>query len=94
MQKKPFKNNKCKQWHKSFVGDIPSSNKRHNDINEKLRELAEKTDGTLTQIEIAEYCGMSKQAVYQIEKSACRKIAKKFPELKEELMQQIYLSIF
>lgn len=94
MPKKPFKNNKCKQWHKSFVGDIPYSNRRHDEINQKLRELVEITEGTLTQIEIAEYCGMSKQAVYQIEKSACRKIARKYPELKQELMQQIYLSIF
>ncbi len=43
--------------------------------------------------EIAEYCLMSKQAVYQIEKRAMKKIAKYHPELKDELIKTEMLTI-
>lgn len=71
--------------YRSYVGDVPASPGRTKEIDEKLAELAAKTEGTLSFSEIAEYCGMSKQAVYQIEKKALRKIAVKYPELREEL---------
>lgn len=71
--------------YKSYAGNVPKTADRTKQIDERLAELAAKTEGTLSFSEIAEYCGMSKQAVYQIEKGALRKIAVKYPELREEL---------
>tara|TARA_S200000501_G_C20401481_1_gene559421 strand:+ start:80 stop:328 length:249 start_codon:yes stop_codon:yes gene_type:complete len=70
---------------RSYVGNIPTSAKRHEQINNRLKEMVAISTAPQTQAEIAEFCGMSKQMVYQIEKKALRKIAKKFPDLLQEL---------
>ena len=40
--------------------------------------------------EIDEFCGMSKQAVHQIQQRALRKLANKHDELRDELSTPIY----
>ena len=58
----------------SFAGNIPFNRKRTDAINKKLSEMVEDMTHPYTQAEIAEYCLMSKQAVYQIELSAKKKL--------------------
>ena len=69
----------------SFAGNIPTNPKRTEEINQRLRDLVKIATRPMTFAEIAEYCGMSKQAVYQIEKSAFMKIRKKHPGLLKEI---------
>lgn len=78
---------------RSFAGNIPYTQARTDTINKKLRQMVNEMTHPHTCSEIAEYCVMSKQAVYQIEKRAMRKIAKYHPELKEELEELTILSI-
>ena len=66
------------EQNKSFAGNICWNQKRHDQINKKLSELAQKATAPMTFSEIAEYIGASKQAVYQIEKGALKKIRKKY----------------
>lgn len=77
----------------SYAGNIPYSQERTDAINEKLKQMVEEMTHPHTCAEIAEYCIMSKQAVYQIEKRAMRKIAKYHPELREELKELTLLSV-
>lgn len=75
----------------SFAGNIPASNLRTEDIDEKLCVMVDNQGHREhTCAEIAEYCGMSKQAVHQIQQRALRKIANKHSELKDELCTPIY----
>ena len=69
----------------SYAGNVPYSGKRSKQIDEKLRCMVANMTHPLTQAEIAEGCGMSKQRVYQIEQRAFRKIAKYHAYLREEL---------
>lgn len=70
---------------KSYAGDVPRSKARTDAINKRLAKMVDEMTHPYTCAEIAEFCLLSKQAVYQIEKKAFRKIANKYPELKEEL---------
>ena len=70
---------------RSFVGNIKASPERTEKINKKLAELAKNSTAPMTLSEIAEKIGSSKQAVYQIEQGALRKIRKRFPKLLREL---------
>lgn len=88
-----MKKGKKGKENRSFAGNLGSSHKRTKEINSKLREMVSKMTHPHTCSEIAEYCLMSKQAVYQIEKSAMKKIAKYHPELKDELIKTEILTI-
>lgn len=69
----------------SYAGNVPCSQARTDAINEKLKQMVKEMTHPYTCAEIAEFCLLSKQAVYQIEKKAMRKIANKYPELRNEL---------
>ena len=60
---------------RSYAGNVKKTGARTKKINGKLKEMVENMTHPHTCAEIAEYCLMSKQAVYQIEKSAMKKIA-------------------
>lgn len=71
----------------SFLGNVPRSAKRTEGIDEKLNEMVEKLGHIENSLaEIAEYCGMSKQAVHQIQNRALRKIANDHWDLRHELV--------
>jgi len=78
---------------RSYAGNVKKTGVRTKKINEKLSEMVDNMTHPHTCAEIAEYCVMSKQAVYQIEKKAMRKIANKYPELKKELETLAILSV-
>lgn len=62
------------QRHKSYAPNAIYTAKRSAEINAKLQEMVEKDLGPLTCDAIAQYCGMSKQNVYQIEKRALKRV--------------------
>lgn len=59
---------------KSYAGNVKKTGARTKKINDKLKEMVESMTHSYTHSEIAEYCLMSKQAVYQIELKAKRKM--------------------
>ena len=65
---------KISKENKSYAGNIPYNKNRTDKINAKLEEMVENMTHSYTHSEIAEYCLMSKQAVYQIELKAKRKM--------------------
>ena len=69
---------------KSFVGNIPPSPERTKEIDKRLNEMVKNAHRPHTLTEIAKFCGMSKQAVYQIELRAIKKARKKLIEIYEE----------
>jgi hypothetical protein len=69
---------------KSYAGNIAHSQKRTDAINKKLSEMVENMTHPYTQSEIAEYCLMSKQAVYQIELKAKKKMYQGLKDIYKE----------
>lgn len=88
-----MKKGKRGKENRSYAGNVKKTGVRTKKINSKLKEMVENMTHPHTCAEIAEYCLMSKQAVYQIEKRAMKKIAKYHPELKDELIKTEMLTI-
>ena len=74
----------------SFAGNLKYTDVRTKEINRKLQAMVDEGAGPLSLAEIAERCGMSKQAVHQIEQSALRKIRNKHPKLIKEILSTRY----
>lgn len=69
---------------KSYAGNIPYSQQRTDKINARLVEMVENMTHPYTQAEIAEHCAMSKQAVYQIELKAKKKMYQGLKDIYKE----------
>jgi len=69
---------------KSYAGNIGHSQKRTDAINKKLSEMVENMTHAYSQAEIAEYCLMSKQNVYQIELNAKKKMYQGLKDIYKE----------
>jgi hypothetical protein len=69
---------------KSYAGNVPYNQQRTDNINARLVEMVENMTHPYTQAEIAEYCLMSKQAVYQIELKAKKKMYQGLKDIYKE----------
>ena len=78
------KSSRLGKENKSYAGNIGSSQKRTDAINKKLSEMVEDMTHSYSQAEIAEYCSMSKQNVYQIELSAKKKMYQGLKDIYKE----------
>lgn len=70
--------------YKSYAGNIPFNQERTDKINAKLKEMVENMTHPYTHSEIAEYCLLSKQAVYQIELKAKKKMRQGLKDIYKE----------
>lgn len=70
---------------KSYSPNAKYTAKRSAEIDAKLSEMVDQDMGPLSCDAIAQYCGMSKQNVYQIEKKALKRVRYKLRHILSEL---------